>query len=258
MLSWAASTASDFSNYTVIMESANDSVLVVSTDRNWTQYEVQGLQPENTYRFRVDLETTADRTGKGNMVTVTTKSGIFPPSTSPDLLMEHFKKSWEQKTITGYEKLLTGDFQFFFDPADNLDDFVGGPSWARTKELAAATNLFSSQPGFDPVKRGAIPPILSIEFTTFSKITNWEAPPDGILYAGTMRARFKVSIRVTYQGYAGSTQVSGDNDFYVINVNPEGPVPLYEIKVWEDKGQYNGKRLKSERTSWGMVKVWFQ
>ncbi len=162
--------------------------------------------------------------------------GDFQPATSPDLLMENFKKAWEQMSIVEYEKLLATDFLFFFDPNDNLDDFVGGPSWDRTKELATATNMFSNQPGFDPVKQVAIPPILKIEFTTFSKINDWADPGTDPLYAGTIRATYKVAITVTLQGSDQLTRVTGDNDFYVEPVQVDGKT-LWVIKVWEDRGQ---------------------
>ena len=167
--------------------------------------------------------------------------GEFVASTTPDLLMQNFRRAWEQMTIVEYEKLLADNFEFFFDPADNLDDFVGGPSWDRTKELTSATNMFSNQPGTDLTKDPPtpIPPILSIEFTTFSKITDWTNPPDGEIYRDTIRARYKVSIRVTYQGEANAGFVTGDNDFYAIKRNVDGQ-DLYFIKVWEDKGKNQG------------------
>ncbi len=165
-------------------------------------------------------------------------SGDFEPATSPEILMENFKKAWEQMSIVEYEKLLATDFQFFFDPDDGLEEFLGA-SWDRTHEIGAATKMFSNQPGADPKTGDPIPPILSIRFTTFDKLTDWAEPPAEPLYEGTIRARYKVAIQVTYQGEGSYSNVTGDNDFYVEPIEVDGKT-LWVIKVWEDKGKDQG------------------
>ncbi len=261
LLSWTPSTAEDFSLYAVTMEDRDDSLLAAITDRNVVSYEVQSLDPETTYHFRVDVETTGDMIGRGNTVTVITgpEEPIFQPATTPDLLMENFKKAWEEQSIIEYEKLLATGFQFFFDPRDNLDGFVGGPSWDRSRELATATKMFSEQPGFDPIGQVAIPPIRGIEFTVFQKISDWGDPGADPLYTGTIRARYKISIIVSFLGVESSTRITGDGDFYVEPVEADGQL-LWVIKVWEDQGLVFGARQEKipppmDAWSWGRWKA---
>ncbi len=157
-------------------------------------------------------------------------------ATTPDSLMANFKNVWEQRSIVEYEKLLDDQFLFFFDPNDGLDNFIG-PSWGRQNELDSAGAMFRGDAGFDLITQEAIPPILSIEFTTFVKIIDWTDPGTDPLYEGTLKARYKVGIKVQFQGLSQYTLVTGDNDFYVIKVSqPDGP-DIYKIKVWEDQGQ---------------------
>jgi hypothetical protein len=163
----------------------------------------------------------------------------FGAATSPDKLMENFKNAWEQRSLVEYQKLLDDQFQFFFDPNDGLDQYVG-PSWGYTEELDSAKSIFQGDSGFDYIKQETIPPVLSIQFTTFAKIIDWENPPTDPLYEGTLRARYKVGISVSFQGVEQTTLVTGDNDFYVIKVPQTDGPDIYKIKVWEDQGQNLG------------------
>ncbi len=189
---------------------------------------------------------------------VTTKN-ISETSTSPDALMSNFKNTWEKMWISDYELLLDDQFLFFFDPNDGLEQFVG-PSWGRQDELDSVGAMFRGDAGFDLVNQVAIPPVQSIQFTTFAKITEWSDPGTDPLYAGTLLARFKVGMVVRFQGVEQYTLVTGDNDFYVIKVSqPDGP-DIYKIKVWEDRGYFlKGINLKvsSESTTWGHLKAMF-
>jgi len=162
--------------------------------------------------------------------------GTFVAPTTPDLLMQNFKNAWEQRSIVEYEKLLDDQFLFFFAPSDGLKDFVGD-SWGTTEELKSAGAMFRGDAGFDLITEETIPPILSIEFTTFAKIIDWSNPGSDPLYEGTLKARYKVGIRVTFQGVSQTTLVTGDNDFYVIKVPQTDGPDIYKIKVWEDQGQ---------------------
>jgi hypothetical protein len=162
----------------------------------------------------------------------------FPPSTSPDILMQNFENAWQQMNIVEYEKLLDDEFQFFFSPSDSLQDFVG-ESWDRTKELASTGAMFSNQPGSDPKTGEPISPILSIEFTNFSPQLpgGWIDPGTDPLYAGTVLGRYKVGITVTFQAEGQISYVTGDNDFYVKGYPQQDGTTLYKIKVWEDRAQ---------------------
>jgi hypothetical protein len=162
--------------------------------------------------------------------------GTFGAATTPDTLMANFKNAWEQRSIVEYEKLLDDQFQFFFDPNDGLDSFIG-PSWGRQNELDSVGAMFRGDTGFDLITHEAIPPILSIEFTTFAKIIDWSDPGTDPLYEGTLKARYKVGIKVQFQGVEQYTLVTGDNDFYVIKVPQTDGPDIYKIKVWEDQGQ---------------------
>ena len=163
--------------------------------------------------------------------------GDFVPATTPDLAMEMFEKAWEAMNFAEYSKLVATEFQFFFDPNDNLEEFIGGPSWQVGQELASVEAMFSNQGGRDPVTDEPIPPILNIQFELFQPLDpGWQPPGDGDLYLDTIRQRFQVSIRVTYQGEELTTRVRGENWFYVTPVEEDGQT-LWKIKVWEDKGQ---------------------
>ncbi len=168
-----------------------------------------------------------------------TDRGVFKPATSPDQCMANFKNAWEQRTLVEYEKLLDDQFQFFFDPNDGLEQFVG-PSWGRTEELDSAKSIFEGDAGYDLIKQEDIPPVLSIEFTTFSKVFDWQDPGTDQLYEGTVKARYKVGIKVSFQGVEQTTLVTGDNDFYVKGYPQSDGTTLYKIKVWEDQGQNLG------------------
>ena len=166
----------------------------------------------------------------------------FPPATTPDILMANFKNAWEQRTIVEYEKVLDDQFQFFLAPKDyqDLQQFNFDPSWDRTAELKSVTAMFKGDGGFDLVNNVAIPPILSIEFTTFAKIIDWSDPGSDPLYAGTLKARYKVGISVSFQGVEQKTLVTGDNDFYVVKVPQADGPDIYKIKIWEDQGTDTG------------------
>jgi hypothetical protein len=260
LLRWATSMAGDFSRYAVVMESANDSVLTTICSINVTQYRVEGLKPGTTYRLRVDVKTTDNATGRSRTIEVTTREGLgFDPSTTPDLLMQNLKNSWEQRSIVEYEKLLDDQFQFFFDPNDGLEQFVG-PSWGHTEEWASAKAMFQGTSGYDLIRQEDIPPVLSIEFLTFAKVIDWSDPGTDPLYEGTVKARYKVGIKVQFQGVEQYTLVTGDNDFYVTKVQQTDGPDIYKIKVWEDRGYFlKGINLKgfSESTTWGRLKAQF-
>jgi hypothetical protein len=173
--------------------------------------------------------------------------------------MSNFKNTWEKMSISDYELLLGDQFQFFFDPNDGLEQFVG-PSWSREEELASVKSIFGGEAGYDLIYQAAIPPVLSIQFTTFAKIIDWENPPTDPLYQGTLWARYKVGISVSFQGVEQTILVTGDNDFYVVKVPQTDGPDIYKIKVWEDQGPAIGaKRTESmsQQRSWGSLKAMF-
>jgi hypothetical protein len=171
---------------------------------------------------------------------VDTGGGEFVPATTPDLVMQNFQNAWEQLNFAEYSKLLATEYTFYFDPADELDAYVGGPSWSLQDELASVQAMFSNQSGVDPVTEEVIPPIVSIEFTSFLPLDpDWQDPGSEELYAGTVRQRYRVSMRVTYQGEALTTLVSGVNYFYVAPIEVDGEM-LWQIKIWEDRGNEGG------------------
>ena len=96
--------------------------------------------------------------------------------------MKNLRDAWEQRLIVEYGKLLNDQFQFFFDPADGLEQYQGS-SWTRAQELSAAASMFKGDAGFDLVNQVAIPPVLSVEFTTFAKVVDWSDPGTDPLYA---------------------------------------------------------------------------
>ncbi len=165
--------------------------------------------------------------------------GPIDAATTPDKLMANFKYAWENRSLVEYQKLLDDQFQFFFDPNDGLEQFVG-PSWGRTEELASAKSIFEGDAGYDLIKKEDIPPVLSIEFTTFSKVFEWQDPGTDPLYEGTLKARYTVGIKVSFQGIEQTTLVTGNNDFYVKGYPQDDGTTLYKIKVWEDQGQNLG------------------
>jgi len=173
--------------------------------------------------------------------------------------MSNFKNTWEKMWMSDYELLLDDQFLFFFDPNDGLEQFVR-PSWGRQDELDSVGAMFRGDAGFDLITQEAIPPILSIEFTTFAKIVDWSDPGNDPFYAGTLMARYKVGIKVQFQGVEQYIPVTGDNDFYVTKVQQTDGPDIYKIKVWEDRGYFlKGINLKgfSESTTWGRLKAQF-
>lgn len=164
--------------------------------------------------------------------------GTFVDPTTPELMMENFKNAWDTMNKDEYIDLLHTEFQFFFDPGDNLEQYIGTPVWNLDQERQSVTSMFTNQPGVDPVTQEAIPPIASISVESFVPLdTGWQIPPGGDdpenLYYNTVRQRFMVSINVSYQGDGSSTRVSGENRFYAVNIGtPEAP--NWQLKIWED------------------------
>ncbi len=147
VLTWTVSTAGDFSRYAVVMESASDSVLAAISDRNTTQYEVQDLQPDTEYQFRVDVKSTANQTGKGSTITVTTNSAC-----DVDF---RFNDSWQNVIYNLEGALHCGDANEYLRVIGT--DFVYGPTaslmaqyptvfdtvWTKDRESNFIQNAFT-------------------------------------------------------------------------------------------------------------------
>jgi len=147
VLTWSVSTAGDFSLYAIVMESASDSVLAAISDRNTTQYEVQDLQPDTEYQFRVDVRSTANQTGKGSTIAVTTDSECG--------IDFRFNDTWQNVIYNLEGALICGDATEYLDVLSG--DFVYEPTaflmaqyptvfdtvWTKDRESNFIQNAFT-------------------------------------------------------------------------------------------------------------------
>ncbi len=259
-LQWTESTDPAFDHYKVVLWSPGSSsaqAIANIFDVHLTTHLVDQLLSGSQYSFRVDVVDTDGWVGPGNTITVTTDGpGEFVPATTPDLAMSNFVAAWENLHLTEYSKLLHEQFQFFFDPADNLGPVLGGETWGRPSELAAIEAMFTAQPGFDPSIQEPIPPIESIRFDVFVALDpGWQIPPDEPRYAGTIRQRYQVSLTMTFQGSGELVRVAGVNYFYLTNAG-DASNPLWQIKVWEDQASTDpGNKSPTRVPSWGLMKA---
>jgi hypothetical protein len=155
-----------------------------------------------------------------------------------------------------YDKLLDDQFQFFFNPDDGLEQYFG-PAWDRQHELSAAAAIFSGDTGYDRIKQESIPPVLSIEFGYLLKIRDWSDPGTDPLYAGTLRATYRVGMKVLLAGVEQTVLITGDNVFYVTAYSQADSITVYKIKIWEDGNYGLGTKAlgsASAGTSWGRLK----
>ena len=197
-LTWTSSLSADFAFYAVIMEDSTDVILLGIPDRNETSYTVRDLNPGTRYSFRIDVVTLSNAVARGNSVSVTTEALLLDQST-PDLTMQNFVNAWETLSIAEYSLLIHDDFQFFFDPADDLAPFIGGESWGRTPEIDFVTAVFSSQPGQDPVTEQDVLPVEGIRFIAITKLDPaWQELPSDPLYDGTLRMRYQIWVEVNH------------------------------------------------------------
>ena len=195
----------------------------------------------------------------------------FVASTTPDLAMQNFEVAWENLNFVEYSKLLATEFQFFFDPADNLEDLIGGPSWQLADELASTQAMFSNQAGVDPVTQEVIPPIQRIEFQVFVPMDDeWQHFPDDEsqgIYRNTFRQRYQVDMRVTYQGEELTTIVQRNSVLLPDAGRGRWRHPLFHQGLggsgrrgWQvghrrkflgrDQGRWGGTRRRTRRVRW--------
>jgi hypothetical protein len=81
-LSWSATTAGDFANYTVhqsTVQGALSTVIATITDASTTTYAVTGLSPSTTYYHTVRVTDLGGQYADSNTVSAATTAGPTPP-----------------------------------------------------------------------------------------------------------------------------------------------------------------------------------
>jgi len=70
-----------------------------------------------------------------------TGSTTYLPQTSEDNVLENVIRSWEERDVAAYAKLLAADYQFYSDPTTRTQ--LGIEFWTRTTDSLSAEAIFN-------------------------------------------------------------------------------------------------------------------
>jgi len=65
----------------------------------------------------------------------------YLPQTSQDKILNNFQVAWRERSITEYSKLLSADYQYYFDPATKAQ--LGIDFWTRIEDSTRVQCLFN-------------------------------------------------------------------------------------------------------------------
>ncbi len=175
----------------------------------------------------------------------------YPTADSPDILVQNFVKAWNERNGLEYERLLDGEFVFFFAPQE-VEDIGHGSFWDRSRELQSVDKMFNSQPGTRP-DGGLQDPVHTINLELISQSSAWspEVPDE---FSGTVGKTFEVAMSVTYTN-GDISEVSGLQEFYVSQAEETigtETKTVFRLKFWRDLGRDEVKATTTD--SWGAVK----
>ena len=185
------------------------------------------------------------------------------PTTAMNNLVENFRIAWEKKDLAEYRDSILYDgiaeavdgqvyepFTFYFDQdgADPGQTFPDSELYER--EVTRATNMFSGQPGVNPVDQSEVPGIQSITLDLPADGV-WSNPGDpdhveGNVYpAGTKERFYHTNMNITLQSNIGDSNINAwlvqDRlRFHVIpvrieNENDPGTYhTVYRLWKWRD------------------------
>lgn len=193
----------------------------------------------------------------------------YPFPSTPDLLVDRFRRAYVGMDIGEYGGVLHPNFRFMFKPEDAVelpDDLL-----ARDGELSVSYNMFSGEPRPQP----SGPPeagITRITMTTLARAGAWTAvhPSDPNFYEPedaahgrheSLQAPFLVQMYIE-RDLGSQLLVAGDAIFYVAAKDSliGGMNSLYyQLRGHRDltRSSYD-KARPIEETSWGRIKILYQ
>jgi len=170
------------------------------------------------------------------------KEGKTPPKpTQPykdlsgerDNVLFNLEKSYNERNIDQYNKLLDNDFVFHFSNVDVQQGNVNVTQWDRAAEINANKNMFDpnfNKPGVEPVSS------IDLSLTYVAGDNNWTqvTPPDPVKYPG--ETWYEKIVNYTLTVKAGSNEYQGLNiqaSFVVRWATVEGQ-SYWRIVSWHD------------------------
>lgn len=193
----------------------------------------------------------------------------YPFPSTPDLLVDRFRRSYSGMDIGEYGAVLHPNFRFMLKPEDAIslpDDIL-----ARDEELLISYNMFSGEPNPQP-DGPPEPGITRITITTLARAGDWTAVPssDPNFYEPedaahgrheSLQAPYLVQMYIE-RDLGSQLLVAGDAIFYVAAKDSliGGTNSLYyQLRGHRDltRSSY-GKARPIDETSWGTIKILYQ
>jgi hypothetical protein len=217
----------------------------------WTADPVWNVTFPAAGDYTVTLEV-RNAWGCTDAATVEISAGPSAPAT-PDELMDRFREAYGGRDIAGYTELLDDAFRFQFLQADVEALNLPSDRLDLAKELNCAANMFSGEPGSDPLTGDPVAGISSITFELFQHEGTWGPTDDMVNFPDTQRAVFDTQVSFLRPG-STTIIVQGHAIFYAAQIEIEAGGEAwtqYRLRGWIDRTATK----VTENATWGGVKV---
>lgn len=138
----------------------------------------------------------------------------YPVPTTAELLMNNFRRSYDETNQQEYDKVLHADYAFWPLPEDLADLGLSvGEYVVKAQELAITQKIFSGAAG-----TSGAPGIQDIDVVLLEPETIWEDSTDPQFPSPAQEALYRVEIHFKHAD--GYFRVKGQQKFWIVN-NPD-------------------------------------